>query len=76
MRFELQYVQMRPASYDPKMNIGERKTHIIEAESREVAEQVADTFLAGRAQISLHSLYLPSPIIGPNPKFLPLDEYV
>jgi len=60
MRHELQYAEMRPASFDPTVMIGERKTEIIEADTAAEAEQAAKVFLAGRTKISLFTLRLPT----------------
>lgn len=58
MRYELEYVQPRPAFYDTRVVINEKKVHIIEADNDEEAEYIAKLLLAGRTKISLRVLRL------------------
>jgi hypothetical protein len=58
MKWRLEYVQP-PGSDNPNSLTSERKSHIIEADSHAAADAQADAFLAGRAPVSLHPIYLP-----------------
>ncbi len=75
-KYQLEYAQSRPASFDPTVSIGERKTEIIEAENYDEAERNDGLFLAGRKMISLRCLHLPEPgtVLQPKPEFIPEDE--
>ena len=76
MKYSLQYVQTRPASHDNSVEVPEKKTETIEAESYNEADSKAALFLAGRKMISLRCLHLPAPgtVLQPKPEFIPEDE--
>lgn len=79
MKYELRYVQTRPAVHDENVLVPERKTEIIEADSYDAADRAAGLFLAkqeGREMISLRCLHLPEPgtVLQPKPEFIPEDE--
>ncbi len=77
MKYRLEYAQSRPMSRG-EGEVGERKTHLIDAPNEVEANCSADEFLAeqaGRKKISLLPLHLPTePVVQPKLEFLPVDE--
>ncbi|MBU6491058.1 hypothetical protein KGQ25_02820 [Patescibacteria group bacterium] len=87
MRFILGYVQPRPASYDRKVAIYEKKEYVFEAETEADAVHAIDLFLTEgpvvcgeniyRRQMASLSPCPPAPqVLEPRPEFLPVDEYL
>ncbi|MDE2172976.1 MAG: hypothetical protein KGJ31_00010 [Patescibacteria group bacterium] len=87
MRLILGYVQPRPASYDPKVAIYEKKEYVLEAETEADATHAIDLFLAEGSVVCGANVYRrqmaslrPCPpaqqVLEPRPEFLPVDEYL